>query len=111
MYGINDTAFTLSTESFADTLDHYIQILASNVMIGKLIPVGTEGTMMALAGSLIILSQFIVKNLMGVLINMYFLHVIKENMTNYPEIEMVQLIGCVIPFFYINLLVPKHKEI
>lgn len=81
-FGINDTVFSLTTGTFAETLDTVIVYICTNVIVGKLIPKGTEGTIMALTGTLIQTNLFLIRGAVGVLANK-IAKVTKENMQNY----------------------------
>ena len=108
--GIPDLALFYLGGAVASVLERGFTFFPSLVMIGKMIPPGIEGTMYSLSVTILILNQFIIRNLMGVWVNYQFIGISKHNMHEYTYLKMVCICTSLIPFTYMFCMIPTLKE-
>ena len=108
--GIPDLALYLLGGSIAATLEKGFSFFPSFVLVSKMIPPGIESTMMSLSTSIIILNQFLLRQLMGLIINDTFIHVTKKNMDNYIWLKVVCIVTSCIPLTYMWRMVPTLRQ-
>lgn len=109
--GLSDLAVYLIFGTFSESLEIILTIIPSFILMSKVIPPGIEGTMFSLTVTLIALSNFVIRNLLGTVINDLFVKVTKENLDNFWILMTIQLVSKFYPLLIINCLVPTNKEV
>jgi hypothetical protein len=95
----------------ASILEKVMTMMPCNIIMTKTIPIGVEATMFALAHTIISLNMYTLRALMGVIINDNFIHVTKEDFSNFYMLLIIALVGSLIPFLYIHCMIPTLKEV
>ena len=85
----------------------------SLVIVSKLVPPGIESTMYSLSVTFIVLNLFVLRAIMGILINHYFVKVTKENIglssgedDRYIWLKLIAILTPFIPFLFMFRLLP-----
>lgn len=97
--------------TFSESLEIILTVIPSFILMSKVIPPGIEGTMFSLTVTLIALSNFVIRNLFGTIINDLFVKVTKENLDDFWILMTIQLVSKFYPLLIINCLVPTNKEV
>jgi len=105
-----DTALYFLGGAVAQVVERGLTFLPAMIIVSKATPPGIEATMCALAVTLLILNQFILRSVMGVLINDNFIFVSKGQIDDYMYLKMVCIVAAVIPLSYMWRLVPTAEE-
>ena len=94
-------------------IEHFITMLPTGIMLARLTPPGLEGTMTSFSFSIIILNQFMLRLLVGAVINGNFVHppVEAKNIKDFPKLMIIQFFGTLIPMTYIYCMVPLNKKV
>ena len=92
----------------AQIIDKVMTMMPCNIIMSKTIPFGVEATMFSFAHTIINLNLFTLRTLMGVLINDNFVHVTKDDFSNFYILQIIALIGAIIPFTYIYCMIPTQ---
>ena len=80
------------------------------VIFQRLIPEHVEVTMMAFATSFYEFTSGIISNMMGVLINKYFVGVDEDNLSDYYKLVLIQ-ICCSLVLIFMAKLIPNRQEL
>ena len=86
--------------------DKVMTMMPCNIIMSKTIPLGVEATMFSFAHTIMNLNLFTLRSLMGVLINDNFVHVTKEDFSNFYVLQVIALLGALVPFTYIYFMIP-----
>mmetsp|Transcript_13826 Transcript_13826/g.18787 ORF Transcript_13826/g.18787 Transcript_13826/m.18787 type:complete len:166 (-) Transcript_13826:99-596(-) len=106
--GISDLVFTIFTDVIAETLGLAFTNLPSMVLFAKITPHHIEATCFAfLTGTLNL--TMVISGFMGSAINSMFVHVTNDDLSNFYILLIVQMICCIIPFFFLDLI-PTKKQ-
>lgn len=95
----------------AQIIDKVMTMMPCNIIMSKTIPFGVEATMFSFAHTIINLNLFTLRTLMGVLINDNFVHVTKDDFSNFYILQIIALIGAIIPFTYIYCMIPTQDQV
>lgn len=87
----------------------------SLVIVSKLVPPGIESTMYSLSVTFIVLNLFVLRAIMGIIINNSFIHVDKDNLKGEGEdryiwLKLIAIFTPFIPFLFMFKLLPTLKE-
>lgn len=85
------------------------------VIVSKLVPPGIESTMYSLSVTFIVLNLFVLRAIMGIVINHYFIKVDKENLDGIGEdryvwLKLIAIFTPFIPFLFMFKMLPTLKE-
>ena len=79
------------------------------IIMAKIIPPGIEGTMISITNTLMFLSNLLLRNLFGILVNDIFVHVTVQNLNNYSILCLFDLLCRFVPLIYIGIMVPRNQ--
>lgn len=87
----------------------------SLVIVSKLVPPGIESTMYSLSVTFIVMNLFVLRAIMGILINHYFIKVDKENLRGVGEdryiwLKVIAIFTPFIPFLFMFRMLPTLKQ-
>lgn len=94
----------------AETFERGFVYLPAMILVAKITPPGIESTMYSLAVTALALSQFLIRNSAGVLINDNFVHVDNAHMENYAYLKVITIVTSFLPLTYMWWLIPTLKE-
>ena len=86
-------------------------MLPSHILTAKVVPSGSEATIMGLPTTLMKFNNIILRNFLGVYINSITANVTKDDISNYWVLALIHLIGTCVPLLYVYCLIPSNKSI
>jgi hypothetical protein len=97
--------------SFAEVVERMLTILPSFIIMSKSIPPGVEATMFSLTATIINLNQFILRAVIGSVVNDMFVGVTNQSLDKYYILTIIEIIGKLFPLLIISLLIPLNKDV
>ena len=108
-WGIPDLVFLFFTDIVFSTFSYTLFILPVMALFGKITPPRIEGTVFAFLTGTMNLAHAFIMPAMGALINKQFVGVNKRDLSRYPTLILIALIGSIITFALLPLIPMKYQ--
>jgi hypothetical protein len=109
--GIPDVMLFLLSGNFAVIFEKGFSHFGCVLIFAKLVPVGIESSMSSIKDSVVLINLFILRNIMGVILNRAFFNVTRDNLEEgYLKLKLISLAGTFTPLLYMWYLIPTNQE-
>lgn len=109
--GIPDPLLYFFGGQVARFLEFGLSFFASVLIFSALIPPGIESTLQSMTMTICIIGFFISREIIGVLMNHFFVQMTIQNMSQYYYLRLIALICSCMPLTYMWRIVPTLAEV
>ena len=109
--GISDAVFYTFGSHLSETVEFVVVMFVTKVVTARISPPGIEAFLMALGTTITQLSLWTLRNLMGTLINVLFIHMTTSNLESLSTLLTIKAVGALIPLLYLRKLIPSNEEV